>query len=290
MIGYTKLFGSILDSTVWLEDAPTRLVWVTMMAMADRNGLVEAAVPGLAVRARVTLPECEAALVKFLAPDPYSRSEEYEGRRIEKVDGGWRLLNHQKYRDRLDLEQRRAAATERKRRERDRHALSRSVTPVTPPVAQCHDKAEATTEAEAEAKPEQVVSAGDKLQPKRDSGELSRTRARATRGTRLPEDWTPKALTAEQRKTVTLTDAQIGEELPNFKDHFAGAAGAKGIHADWDATWRNWLRRAPEFASGVHRIAPKSNGARSETFQRQMDRVRQLELEEELSLERKALP
>jgi len=118
--GYTKLFSSILDSTVWLEDGPTRLVWIAMLAMVNRDGCVEAPIPGLAARARVTLAECEAALAKFMAPDPYSRSTEFEGRRIERVDGGWRLLNARKYREKMSKEDRRERDAARKREERGR--------------------------------------------------------------------------------------------------------------------------------------------------------------------------
>lgn len=96
-ITFTKLFSSITESTVWCEPDATRLVWITMLAMSDRKGRVWASVPGLASRARVDIDACRKALQCFLAPDPDSRTKEYEGRRIEEIDGGWRLLNHAKY-------------------------------------------------------------------------------------------------------------------------------------------------------------------------------------------------
>jgi hypothetical protein len=104
---YTKLFESILDSTVWQEPLPTKVTWLTMMAMADRDGVVSASVPGLAHRAGVTIEECEVALAKFQEPDPYSRTKDHEGRRVEAVDGGWLLLNHAKYRAMMSAEDRR---------------------------------------------------------------------------------------------------------------------------------------------------------------------------------------
>lgn len=106
MSGFTKLFSSIVTSSVWSESNETRIVWVTMMALADRRGIVEAAIPGLANAARVTIPECEDALAKFLQPDSYSRSSANEGRRIEKIEGGWRLLNYEAYRRKLSKEDR----------------------------------------------------------------------------------------------------------------------------------------------------------------------------------------
>ena len=99
MAGFTKLFSSILTSTVWQEDDPTRLLWITMLAAADARGIVEASIPGLAALARIRLPECETSLNKLSQPDPYSRTQEHEGRRIDKVTGGWKILNYAYYRN-----------------------------------------------------------------------------------------------------------------------------------------------------------------------------------------------
>ncbi len=96
---FTKLFASITDSSIWSEDHATRIVWITMLAMSDADGYVGASIPGLAARARVTLAETEAALKKFLAPDPYSRTREHDGRRIVLADGGWTLINYKRHRD-----------------------------------------------------------------------------------------------------------------------------------------------------------------------------------------------
>lgn len=101
---FTKLFSSITESTIWMEPDHVRLTWITMLAMADRQGRVYASVPGLAHRARVDLEQAEDALDRFRKPDPHSRSPEHEGRRIEDIDGGWRLLNHAKYRTLRDEE------------------------------------------------------------------------------------------------------------------------------------------------------------------------------------------
>ena len=75
-----------------------------MLAMADRMGRIAASVPGLANRARVTEIECLTALDTLLGPDRYSRTTDHEGRRIEAIEGGWRLLNYAKYRDMKDAE------------------------------------------------------------------------------------------------------------------------------------------------------------------------------------------
>lgn len=101
MSGFTKLFSTIVTSSIWSEDDKTRIVWITMLALANREGIVEAAVPGLANAARVSVEDCEAALRRFSEPDKYSRSKAHDGRRIETIDGGWKLLNHSSYREKL---------------------------------------------------------------------------------------------------------------------------------------------------------------------------------------------
>lgn len=119
---YTKLFSSITESTVWGEPYATRIVWVTMLAMADARGNVYGAVPGLARRANVTLQEAETALAAFTAPDPYSRSKDEDGRRIEQIDGGWRLINHGKYGAVRGVEERREYKREWDRQHRSKAA------------------------------------------------------------------------------------------------------------------------------------------------------------------------
>ena len=107
MAGYTKLFGSIIHSTIWREPDHVRLVWITMLAMAGRKGEVETSIPGLADAARVELEQCANALEVLQKPDRYSRSTEHEGRRIEAIPLGWQLLNYEVYRNRLSAEDRR---------------------------------------------------------------------------------------------------------------------------------------------------------------------------------------
>jgi hypothetical protein len=152
--GFVKLFGSIVHSTIWREPHPVRLVWITMLALSDRRGIVEASLPGLADAARVTLEECEDALKRLSAPDRYSRSSEHEGRRIAPVDGGWALLNHGRYRDRLMSEERqeksRKGTRERVRRHREKQHVTRYEDP--DPRSQIPE-ADPNAEAESRAAP-----------------------------------------------------------------------------------------------------------------------------------------
>jgi hypothetical protein len=118
--GFTKLFNSIVTSTIWQEDDQTRIVWITMLALCDRYGDLSASIPGLAKVANVSIEATEAALAKLKQPDKYSRTKEHEGRRITEIDGGWHVFNYEKYRDMLNAEERREykAVKERERRAR----------------------------------------------------------------------------------------------------------------------------------------------------------------------------
>lgn len=102
MTGFTKLFSSILDSTIWDEDCATRILWITMLAMVNRDSQVLTSVKNLSLRARLTVNDVNDSLEKLLAPDPESKSREHEGRRIVRIDGGWQILNYEKYRNKRD--------------------------------------------------------------------------------------------------------------------------------------------------------------------------------------------
>lgn len=157
-MAYTKLFQSILTSTIWVEPDRTRIVWITMLALADKNGEVQASIPGLARVAGVPISDCEDAITRFLAPDPYSRTPDDEGRRIEKIEGGWVLLNHEKYRRLASKDESKEAAAERQRRKRERddrnnRSVSRPVTPchaLSRSVTENRDIAEADTDTDAD--------------------------------------------------------------------------------------------------------------------------------------------
>lgn len=119
-MAYVKLFQSMLTSTVWSESDSTRIVFVTMLLMADKNGEVLGSIPGIARFAGVSIDSCSAAIERLSSPDKYSSSKLADGRRIVAIDGGWELVNHAKYREMASKEDSQHSAAERKRRQRER--------------------------------------------------------------------------------------------------------------------------------------------------------------------------
>lgn len=146
---YTKLFSGLTESTVWVEPYATRVLWVSMLSWADQHGRVFGAVPGIARRAGINIDECEAALVSFSSPDRHSRTPDHDGRRIEKIDGGWRLLNYTKYRDMRDAEARREYQRNWDRENRP----TRLRNPTKPDNSDKPDAFPTKAEAEEEVKP-----------------------------------------------------------------------------------------------------------------------------------------
>lgn len=141
---YVKLFASILDSSIWSENYPTRLVWITMLAMADAAGVVKASTSGVARRAAVTRKEADAAIAVLCSPDKDRPDQPHEGRRLEVIDGGWFVLNYEKYREIRTQQQFRDAQRQRKHRELSR--VSRDMSQ----QAEAVSEAQADTEAEAD--------------------------------------------------------------------------------------------------------------------------------------------
>lgn len=148
---YNKLFAKILDSSIWLEPTPTRIVWITLLAAMDQDGFCAFAAPAnLAHRALVPLPEALAAIASLESPDANSGDPDNEGCRIERVPGGWIVRNAVKYREIVsEAESRRLHRERQKRyRERDVSVTPRDATVTRHAVRVTQSEAEADTEAE----------------------------------------------------------------------------------------------------------------------------------------------
>lgn len=70
---------------------------------------------------------------------------------------------------------------------------------------------------------------------------------KAKRGTRIPDDF---ALTDAMRTwgRENFPDVDGERETEAFIDYWRGATGQRATKLDWQATWRNWIRKAAERA------------------------------------------
>lgn len=149
---------------------------------------------------------------------------------VHDGDDGWRFrdwCDYQPTRD--DVEQKRERERDKKRQQR-RDADGQYMSPRESP----RDKA-GTPQGSPEAVP-----------PSRP--DPSRTKDKNVprkRATQLPDGWKP---TPEPELVKAVGgDVAARRELEKFRDYWAAQGGAKGRKADWQATWRNWLRNSHDF-------------------------------------------
>lgn len=64
-----------------------------------------------------------------------------------------------------------------------------------------------------------------------------------SRGEYLPEEWEPSDK-AKQWTLEKYPHVNAGLELEKFRDYWQAASGQNARKRDWNAAWRNWIRRA----------------------------------------------
>jgi len=125
---FVKLDCDIVKSSVWAEDSDVLRVWVYLLATANAIGEVHVTVPALAMQCGLPAEKTQAILDKLASPDRFSRSQEYEGRRVQiERDPEFRIvvLNYVRYREKDYTN------AERQRRFRDKQKRRRpTVTPL----------------------------------------------------------------------------------------------------------------------------------------------------------------
>lgn len=115
---YVPLFQDTLTSSVWaLADLEVRIAWFFFLLAADEDGFVSGTAPGLAAQAHISVEGMRRAIAAFESPDPDSRTPDHDGRRLERVPRGWRVINLVAARERARRESERA----RKRRWAQEH-------------------------------------------------------------------------------------------------------------------------------------------------------------------------
>lgn len=121
MLQYTPTFSSIINSSIWRQPDHIRLVWLTLVSSADKRGVVQSSLPGLADLARVKQTLVEEALIWLMGPDPYWYHQEHQGRKIEAFAGGWVILDYRPIRKLKSKDEYREANRLRQKRFRDKH-------------------------------------------------------------------------------------------------------------------------------------------------------------------------
>jgi hypothetical protein len=147
--------------------------FVFMIANCDKEGYIDMTPDSISARSRLPIEIVTKGLAVLEAPDPLSRSQDHEGRRLERIDAhrpwGWRIVNYLHYRTLADQDTRRAQNREAQQRSRERRKQQSAAVSThkqrSAPVSTCqHRSAQAEAEAYAKEKDLEPFRAADAAQ------------------------------------------------------------------------------------------------------------------------------
>ncbi|GAC1601588.1 MAG: hypothetical protein NVS3B2_04630 [Ramlibacter sp.] len=110
---------------------------------------------------------------------------------------------------------------------------------------------------EREARPSAPAPAPSTAKPKR--------RAAPNRARRIPDDWQPDDA---GMACAAQHGVDLAAEVPNFMNYYRATGGGNGESRDWQATWRLWCGRAPQFARRGPPAYQRQLSARDENAER----------------------
>ena len=165
-----------------------------------------------------------------------------------EVDGGWRISNWEKWNKTSaqiseEKEAKKAAAILGNHKRwhvakgeidpRCEHCIS-----IAPAIAPAIQESESESDLESESDSE------SQLLPSYEGRGAKAPRAQ-NRGTRISPDWTPSRETVQ---TLASEHPELDTRAEHLKfiDYWQAQPGQKGVKLDWQATWRNWMRKAAE--------------------------------------------
>jgi hypothetical protein len=100
---YGKLFEQMFDGSLVISGWEAIVTFQQMIILSDADGLVDMTPHAISARTTIPLEIILKGLSELEKPDPDSRTPGEEGRRIVKLSTsrswGWRIVNHQQYRD-----------------------------------------------------------------------------------------------------------------------------------------------------------------------------------------------
>ena len=138
---YAPLFASIVESSLWKQPLHVRVLFVTMLPRKDWDHVVRVSDHHLKNMANITDDQTMDGLRILSSPDTSTTiPQPFDGRRIERVEEGWLILNGDKYQRMMKQLNQRAMGAKRKREQRERDlvkntkARSRPLRSVVVPV------------------------------------------------------------------------------------------------------------------------------------------------------------
>lgn len=241
MSGYTPVFRSVFEGSL-CGQYPDTAAWLFLLALQDKYGNIDMTPQYISAITGMPAEDLLACIERFMQPDPASRSDTEDGRRLVLIDPdrpwGWHVVNHLKYREKarkMGYDAARTASGVDATRKRMSREVPRSPAPSRSHThTQTHTQTERERGAEAPTPPQKDGLAKKPKKEKR--GPLAHF---------VPKDWEiPDEDAAWALKEFPSLD--VYAETQKFRDHEFQSA-----RSDWAKTWRNWVRKAAERPPGV---------------------------------------
>ena len=126
---YGKIFHSIYDGTL-AEDWRALITFQQLIVLCDADGIVDMTPASISRRTGIPLEHIEAGIEILVAPDPASRSDKNQGKRILPLNPnrnwGWEIVNHKHYRDLRTAEDRREYMRNYMKEKRSKQKLTKA--------------------------------------------------------------------------------------------------------------------------------------------------------------------
>lgn len=82
------------------------------------------------------------------------------------------------------------------------------------------------------------------------NGDGSKKLNGSKRGSRLDSDWMLPKDWGEWALNEGMGTEKVLEQEEVFRDYWIARPGMQGVKLDWQATWRNWIRKSKEYGNG----------------------------------------
>jgi hypothetical protein len=247
---YGKVFTSMWGGSLYGRFEASAVLMV-LLTLCDKDGIIDMTPEAIAGRTGWPLEFIKKGLAELEAPDPRSRSDDAEGRRIVLNDPargwGWKIVNYLHYRYLADAEDKRKADRERIRAKR---AMSQAVAEGRDVSQIVANVVQAKAEAEAEEPP---------ISPKGEAREFRRLRQRYPKrqgAQRWPVaerfclrlvasgvPWQTLLAAADRYRAYMAKTGKEGTEYVQQAATFYGSAG--GWREPWDLPVPGAPQKAP---------------------------------------------
>ncbi len=245
--GFFKVSRRLLESSLWCEDGDTIKVFLQLVAMSQdpggpRNGLVFVARKQLAAKVFLNEERLEECLVVLSGTDEESRTQDHDGRRIEVLPNGFRVLNYGLYHDEAKDILLAKCRSDAGRLGGLVSGKSRSVKEKVPSKTEANAKQNEATETETYTETERKTETRQTLQQQQRICEADASRGGGSGGVQLELTPVPKPTEPEDtaRRMVAVYNACFSRNvaaLPSLREKVSRRL-LERYHGD--PTWLPW--------------------------------------------------